>query len=97
MSRFVRKFGVHKVASTYNFWRDECLPMLLWFGIFAMGNVHPGLINPWLINRGVPPFSGDASLLEGTPPEQWDGFIDAGSTLNLPTCHDILFGLRPFG
>ena len=25
-------------------------------------NVNPGLINPWLINRG------DSSLLEGTPP-----------------------------
>ena len=31
-------------------------------------NVDPGLINPWLINRGVSPFSGDSSLLEGTPP-----------------------------
>ena len=26
-------------------------------------NVNPGLINPWLINRGVSPFSGDSSLL----------------------------------
>ena len=31
-------------------------------------NVKPGLINPWLINRVVPPFSGDSSVLEGTPP-----------------------------
>ena len=34
----------------------------------ASYNVNPGLINPWLINRGVSPFSGDSSLLEGTPP-----------------------------
>ena len=27
-------------------------------------NVNPGLLNPWLINRGVSPFSGDSSLLE---------------------------------
>ena len=32
------------------------------------GNVNPGLINPWLINRGVSPFSGDSLLWEGTPP-----------------------------
>ena len=25
-------------------------------------------INPWSINRGVSPFGGDSSLLEGTPP-----------------------------
>ena len=31
-------------------------------------NVSPGLINPRLINRGVSPFSGGLSLLEGTPP-----------------------------
>ena len=31
-------------------------------------NVNPGIIHPWLINRGVSPFSGDSSLLEGTPP-----------------------------
>ena len=31
-------------------------------------NVNPGIINAWLINRVVSPFSGDASLLEGTPP-----------------------------
>ena len=34
----------------------------------GVSNVNPGLINPWLINRGVSPFSGDSSLLEGTPP-----------------------------
>ena len=28
-------------------------------------NVDSGLINPWLINKGVSPFSGDS---EGTPP-----------------------------
>ena len=31
-------------------------------------DVNPGLINPWLIHRRVSPFSGDSSLLEGTPP-----------------------------
>ena len=35
--------------------------------VWACGNVNPGLITPWLINRGVSPFSGDSSLLEGTP------------------------------
>ena len=29
-------------------------------------NVYPGLINPWLINRGVSPFSGESSQLEGS-------------------------------
>ena len=24
--------------------------------------------SPWMINRGVSPFSGDSSLLEGVPP-----------------------------
>ena len=31
-------------------------------------NVNPGIIHLWLINRRVSPFSGDSSLLEGTPP-----------------------------
>ena len=31
------------------------------------GNVNPGLINPWLINRGVSPFSGDSDHF-------WRGF-----------------------
>ena len=31
-------------------------------------NVNPGLLNPLLIDRGVSPFRGDSSLLEGTPP-----------------------------
>ena len=35
---------------------------------WLLPNVNPGLINPWLTNRGVSPFSGDSSLLEGTPP-----------------------------
>ena len=43
-------------------------------------NVNPGLLNPWQINRGVSPFSGESSLLEGTPPNN-DGFINPGSTL----------------
>ena len=30
-------------------------------------NVNPGLIDHWFIDRGVSPFSGDSSLLEGTP------------------------------
>ena len=35
--------------------------------VHRIKNVSPGLINPWLMNRGVSPFSGDSSLLEGTP------------------------------
>ena len=31
-------------------------------------NVNPGLVHPWLNHRGVSPFSGGSSLLEGTPP-----------------------------
>ena len=33
-------------------------------------NVNPGLINPWLINRGVYPFSGwiQTTFGVGTPP-----------------------------
>ena len=31
-------------------------------------NGHPGLINPWLINRGCPCFSGESSLLEVSTP-----------------------------
>ena len=42
-------------------WRSSLLHLFL--------NVNPGLINSWLINRGVSTFSGDSSLLEGTPPE----------------------------
>ena len=41
-------------------------------------NVNPGLINPWLINRGVSPFSGDSSLLEGTPPKNGTGLLILG-------------------
>ena len=37
------------------------------------GNVNPGLTNPWLINRGVSPFNGDSSFLEGTPPTSGTG------------------------
>ena len=31
-------------------------------------NANPGLINPWLINRGCPCFSGESSLLEVSTP-----------------------------
>ena len=31
---------------------------------------YPGLINPWLINRGVSPFNGHLSFLEVTPPQK---------------------------
>ena len=46
------------------------------------GNVNPRLINPWLINRGVSPFSGDSSLLEGTARTGMGRvLLDPGSTL----------------
>ena len=47
-------------------------------------NVNPGLVNQWLINRGVSPFTGDSSALEGTPPLIMDGFLNPGSTLMGP-------------
>ena len=46
------------------------------FSTQQQNNANPGLITHWLINWGVSPFSGDSSLLEGTPPEKWDGFIN---------------------
>ena len=55
--------------------------MFVGFLYVALFNVNPGLVNPWLINRGVSPFSGGLSLLEGTPPYCWDRFINPGSTL----------------
>ena len=60
-----------------------------------MPNVNPGLINPWLINMGVSSFSGDSSLLEGTPPQKkWDGFINPGQLLQ-PLRALQVFILRP--
>ena len=41
-------------------------------------NVNPGITTPWLINRGVSPFSGDSSLLEGTPPKNGTGVLIRG-------------------
>ena len=43
-----------------------------------LSNVDPGLINLWLINRGVSSFSGDSSLLEGTPPNNGTGLLILG-------------------
>ena len=45
-------------------------------------NDNPGLINPWLINRGVSPFSGDSEhFWREHPPNNGTGFINPGSTL----------------
>ena len=41
-------------------------------------NVNPGLRSPWLINRGVSPFGGDSSLLEGTLPNHGTGLLILG-------------------
>ena len=38
-------------------------------------NVNPGLINPWLIKKGVSAFGGDSSLLEGCSPPQKMGRV----------------------
>ena len=46
----------------------------------ASANANPGIINPWLINRGVSPFGWDSSLLEGTTPLIMRVF-NPGSTL----------------
>ena len=43
-------------------------------------NGHPKLINPWLINRGCPCFSGESSLLEVSTPQLIHRFMNPGST-----------------
>ena len=42
------------------------MPTLVVFRI----NVNPGLIDPWLINRGVSPFSGDSDHCWREPPQK---------------------------
>ena len=37
----------------------------IWSSSRDMHNVNPGLIHPWLINRGVSPFRGDSDHSEG--------------------------------
>ena len=51
-----------------------------WNGGNLQHNGHPGLINPWLINR-CPCFSGESSLLEVGTPLLINRFIIPGSTL----------------
>ena len=42
-------------------------------------NVNPALVNPWLINRGVSPFSGDSDhFWRGTPPNNGTGLLILG-------------------
>ena len=43
-----------------------------------------GLMNPWLINRGMSPFSGDSDHFWREHPPYWDGFINPGATLATP-------------
>ena len=47
-----------------------CVTATSWryFPPIEIQNVDPRLINPWLINRGLAPFGGNSSVLEGTPP-----------------------------
>ena len=45
-------------------------------------HVDPGLINPWLIHRGVSPFSGDSDHFWREHPHiKKQGFMNPGSTL----------------
>ena len=46
-------------------------------------HVDPGFINPWLIDRGVSPVSGDSDHFWREHPPDKDGLINPGSTV----CH----------
>ena len=61
----VLRFGFEDIClGAVTPWIDR--PPLQEAGLFSLAihnihpNVNPGLINPWLINRGVSPFSGDS-------------------------------------